>query len=393
MTSASARALESDRDQPPSSHPWICIAKTAVRRPIVTRRKLQIALAAFWLLDGALQLQPFMFTRGFADHVIAPAAVGQPALVASAVHWATSVILVDPPLFDALFATVQLTIGTALLFRRTVRPGIVVSVGWVTGVWVLGEGLGGIAGGTASFLTGAPGAVLLYAVLGFAAWPRLGEKGREALLTRSSPMRARARALLGPADDERPARWVPAAWTAVWGLFALLRTLPANDSTVRLAGQLRENAPEAPRWLAEVEHSLSLAVTHDGVVTVIVVIVAELAIALGAFWGRVPRRIAGVSGVCFALAVWVFGQGFGQIPTGMGTDPNSAPLVALLGVALLGCAARASADVDVSRARTSSHRGTPAAPLGVATQHGASVIGPPKSTTSSSSRGSGSMRW
>ncbi len=39
----------------------------------VTRRGLQLALAALWLLDGALQFQPFMLTRGFAHDVIAPA--------------------------------------------------------------------------------------------------------------------------------------------------------------------------------------------------------------------------------------------------------------------------------------------------------------------------------
>jgi hypothetical protein len=32
----------------------------------ITRRDLQVALGVLWLLDGALQAQPFMFTSGFA---------------------------------------------------------------------------------------------------------------------------------------------------------------------------------------------------------------------------------------------------------------------------------------------------------------------------------------
>ncbi len=47
---------------------------------IVTRRVLQYTLGALWLLDGALQLQSYMFTKGFANQIIAPAAAGQPAL-------------------------------------------------------------------------------------------------------------------------------------------------------------------------------------------------------------------------------------------------------------------------------------------------------------------------
>jgi len=38
----------------------------------VTRRNIQIALGVTWLFDGILQLQPFMFSRGFATKVIGP---------------------------------------------------------------------------------------------------------------------------------------------------------------------------------------------------------------------------------------------------------------------------------------------------------------------------------
>jgi hypothetical protein len=41
-------------------------------------RKLQIALGLIWLIDGALQLQPFMFGRAFVTRIIAPNETAQP---------------------------------------------------------------------------------------------------------------------------------------------------------------------------------------------------------------------------------------------------------------------------------------------------------------------------
>jgi hypothetical protein len=40
-------------------------------------------------------------------------------------------------------------------------------------------------------------------------------------------------------------------------------------------------------------------------------------------------------GIGLSLAIWVFGQDLGQLYSGQSTDPNSAPLIALMGVALL----------------------------------------------------------
>ncbi len=51
----------------------------------ITRRHLQITLGLLWLADGLLQLQPFMFTTGFAHQILAPAAHGQPGWVAGPV--------------------------------------------------------------------------------------------------------------------------------------------------------------------------------------------------------------------------------------------------------------------------------------------------------------------
>ena len=50
------------------------------------RRLLQLALAGLWLLDGVLQYQAFMFSRGFSD-MLAGMASGNPGVVASPITW------------------------------------------------------------------------------------------------------------------------------------------------------------------------------------------------------------------------------------------------------------------------------------------------------------------
>lgn len=304
-------------------------------RRIVTRRTLQWALGVVWILDGALQLQPFMFTKGFARQIILPSAAGQPVFVSDPVHWAGTLILAHPVLWDSVFALVQLAIGAGFLFQRTARAAILASVGWALGVWLLGEGLGGLAGGTSTFVSGAPGAVILYVVIGLAAWPQLGGQRRD-LGGRGRALSTRLRALTSSSGDEAPARWVPAAWAIVWCLFALLQALPANSTGSALGSQVAATATGAPGWLAQAQHALARDFSHAGIGPVVAFVVIEVAIGLlGLASGRVRAAAAWV-GIVVSLAVWVLGQGLGQIPTGMGTDPNSGLLVALLGAALLG---------------------------------------------------------
>jgi hypothetical protein len=146
----------------------------------VRSRRLQTALGLLWLLDGALQLQPFMLGTGFARRIVDPAGDGQPQLVAAPVHWAAHVIAAHPVAWDVPFAVVQLLLGLGLLVRRTGRLALLASIPWALGVWVIGEGMSGIASGHASLTTGAPGSAVLYAVLAVAALQ--GPEGRSRFL-------------------------------------------------------------------------------------------------------------------------------------------------------------------------------------------------------------------
>ena len=138
----------------------------------VTRRGIQIVLGLLWLLDGLLQFQRAMLTPKFAVEVIAPAGAGEPGFIAGPVGELVRIILHQPVMMDVAFGLIQLALGAGILYARTARRALAASVAWAVLVWYLGEGLGGLAGGSSSLLTGAPGAALLYAVLALAAWPR-----------------------------------------------------------------------------------------------------------------------------------------------------------------------------------------------------------------------------
>jgi hypothetical protein len=273
-----------------------------------TRRGLQFALGLLWLLDGALQLQPFMLRAGFARQVLAPAAAGQPHLVAGPVLWGAKVIAAHPVVWDVPFASVQLLIGAGMLFPRTARTALAGSIAWALGVWFFGEGLSGLGSGNASLLSGAPGAVLLYAVLGVAAWPRRGR------------------------SDVPPARWLPLAWATLWIGAAVLQALPQNDHGVDVANSLRANG--SPNSLAGFDNSLAGWISRHGASTVIVLITVEAVIGLAAL-DRKTLRLGAGAGLVLTLAIWVIGQNLGGLYTGQATDPNAAPLVALMAIALL----------------------------------------------------------
>lgn len=293
----------------------------------VTRRGLQLALAGFWLLDAALQFQPYMFTAHFGRDVISPAGDGQPVVVAGPVHWAGSIIAGHPVLINAVFATVQLVIAVALCWRRSVRAALAGSVLWSLGVWWFGEGLNGLLSGHAMLLTGVPGAVLLYAVVAVAAWPSPNDDGR---LQRASRI-----ALTG--------------WVGLWGLGALYQLLPGQNTGAAVSGSLSDAAGDQPGWLASATHHLAQSIGHHGAFALALILLQAM-VAITALIPGASRTASLIAGSFLALGFWAFGQSFGELFSGQSTDPNSGPLIVLLAV---------GAAAHIQRQVTS---GTPAVP-------------------------------
>jgi hypothetical protein len=296
---------------------------TAARRlaavdPVV--RRLQLALAGLWLLDAVLQFQAFMFTRGFAVMLTA-AARGNPAAVAAPAEWAAGLVARYDPAADAAFGAIQLLIAVGIAWRPTVKFALAASVAWSLAVWWLGEGLGGILNGTASPVNGAPGPVLLYALLAVLLWPRM--PGRWP--ARRSPASFAAARFTGPAIAKL-------AWIVLWGSLACLALLPATRAPGALRTVIAQQSAGQPRWLSGIDARLAALAGQHGPAVAIGLAAVLTVIAIGVYLPGRARRAVLVLAVVTAAAVWI-AQGLGGMLTGSGTDPNSGPLLALLAVA------------------------------------------------------------
>ena len=280
----------------------------------ITRRNIQIVLGLLWLLDGVLQLQRQMFTSNFANQVIVPNAQSQPLIVRGPIHFAVHIILLHPAFFDACFALIQLSLGVLILYKRTAKYGLLGSIVWGLGVWYFGEGLGGLLTGNASLLMGAPGAALLYAVIALGVLPSKTEKK----------------------EDAKPAPWLAIAWVIIWLGGATLQLMQGQNRTTDLASMIGNMASGAPAWLGSLDHTVSqhLALSGNWIIAVLVIVEALIGILI--LLPHHLRSVAVIFGTFLALYFWVLGQGLGMYYSGLATDPNTAPLIILLGIAVLG---------------------------------------------------------
>jgi hypothetical protein len=296
---------------------WRSIREAASRqfaadRTTPGRRGLQLCLGLLWLLDAALQYQPFMFGRAFVTRIIEPAAAGNPQWVRSPVTWASQVMLHNMAAFNAVFASVQLLIAAGLLFRRTVKPALALSIMWAAQVWWFGESLGGILTGSTP-LAGVPGAVLLYALIAVLLWPTArAPAGRPTSAATANPVGATAANL---------------AWLVLWGIFAGYLLLPANRAPDAISALLAHTDGQ-PGWITAIMNGLSRAADHRGLAISIALAILCACVA-SASLARPLLRPALVLAIALGLLFWI-AEGFGRVFTGQGTDPNSGLLLILL---------------------------------------------------------------
>ena len=279
------------------------------------RRLLQLALAGMWLLDGVLQYQSFMFSKAFSQ-MLAGTASGNPGVIAAPITWDATVVAHHAVLLNAMFATVQLLLGIGIAWRPTVRLALAGSIAWAIGVWWFGEGLGMVLTGSASPVSGAPGAVIIYALLAALLWP--ADRGRPAPFTA-------ARAVGAPAAR--------ALWLVLWLSLAYFALLPGNRAPQALHDMIAGMTDGEPGWLAALDRNAAALVAHQGLAASIVLAAVLVTVAAGVYLPRQAARVTLVLAIVVAAVIWVFGQAFGTIMTGGGTDPNSGPLLALLALA------------------------------------------------------------
>jgi cytochrome oxidase Cu insertion factor (SCO1/SenC/PrrC family) len=297
------------------------------------RRVLRIGFGLLWLFDGILQAQPKM-PGGLPSQVIEPAAQSSPRWVQDFVN-AGGTIWSDHPITAAAASVwIQVGIGLWLLAvprGRWSRAAGLASVAWGLVVWAWGESFGGIFAPGLSWLTGAPGAVLLYCVAG-------------ALI--ALPPRAWATARTG--------RLLLAGAGAFFIGMAVLQAWPGRgywQGTVHgqpgtLAGMVAGMAQVSQ------PHALSATVTafgafdaaHGFAVNLFVVIVLAATGAALLSGRRRLIRAALVAAAVLCLADWVLVQDFGFFG-GLGTDPNSMiPTLLLLAAGYLAVTRVAAVD-------------------------------------------------
>ena len=270
-------------------------------------RTVQSVLGLIWLLDGALQFQSFMYGKGFIAMLTGMTA-GQPGWLHDSMMWSAHTLQSNQVLWNTLFALTQVAIGLALLYRPTVKPALVVSLGWALVVWWFGEGFGMLFMTMASPLTGAPGAVLLYAIIGVIVWPN-GRPG----------------GLIG-------VRGARIAWGALWVLMAWL-WLEAPSSSANAISNAISAAPSGMSWLSTVQQWAVDGSKGNGLVIAIVLALISIAIGLAVALDWHPKEFL-VAAVVLNLAYWVLGQGFGGIFQGGATDPNAGLLFVLFAGAM-----------------------------------------------------------
>ena len=275
------------------------------------RRLLRIGFGVVWIFDGILQAQPKM-AGGLASQVIEPTAAASPVWVQHLVNWGGTAWSYHPIQAGAASVWIQIGIGAWLIVAPRglwSRLAGVASVGWGLAVWMFGESFGGIFAPGLSWLTGAPGAVLIYVVAGALialpedAWrsPRLGR-----LLLAGLGLFFLGMALLQ-------------AWP---GRGFWQGTTDGKPGTLSGMVQSMSGTPQ-PHFLSSLLASFgSFDASHGFAVNLFVVIALA---AMGAIFltGR-PRlvRYAVGFGIVFCLADWVLVQDLGFLG-GLGTDPNS----------------------------------------------------------------------
>lgn len=295
---------------------------------LLSRKALQRILGLLWLIDGLLQLQPQMFSMNMVNGVMKPMLQGQPSFIEPSLNFIVNQTTLHLTAVNLLIAVVQILLGLGfLLFSdRWVKELVIASIIWALIVWYGGEGMSMLLTGTASVLTGAPGAVLLYPLLGLAAYPR--RKSDPA--AQQGKINLRYDGLLTRAN----LRWILAGF---WFFAALLQLQPnwwqpgqISQTIGSVVGQGGLDAVLVDPAL----HQLSNITANAEIPLNLALIVVFLALGLGVALARQRQlRAFLIASIVVSIIIWYCTEALGMIMTGMSTDFNSGLLVIVIALA------------------------------------------------------------
>jgi hypothetical protein len=296
---------------------------------LLSRKALQRVLGLLWLIDGLLQLQPRMFTGDMINGVMRPMLQGQPGLIEPSLQFIVNQTTIHLVEVNLLIAIVQILLGLGFLLLpdRWIKDLVIASIVWALIVWYGGEGMSMLLTGTSSILSGAPGAVLLYPLLGLAIYPR--KRSREG--SNDSAAKTRDDGLL----SRKVLRWVLAGF---WVFAALLQLQtnwwqPGQISQV-ISALLGQGGLDTV-MVDPVLNQLTNATTNLEVPLNIALIVVFLALGIGlAVVNDKYLRPFLIASIIVSVVIWYFTEAFGMILTGMATDFNSGLLLVIMALAV-----------------------------------------------------------
>ncbi|MCI0183235.1 sulfocyanin-like copper-binding protein [Sulfoacidibacillus ferrooxidans] len=278
---------------------------------LLGRSFLWYGLAALWFIDGLLQIQPPMASSMFVDMVLAPVLAGQPAFYLRMMGQGIQ-LWTDHQLLSAVFAAIiQLAIAVLLFVGKDKwlgKAGLWISIFWGLLVWIFGEGLGGILTGNPSFITGSPGSVTLYVV---------------SAIFLLMPMKLWITGKMGRVER--------AFVSLFWFICALWQIVPSDGFwNANGISSLFENSISTPQpaILQVPIQSISsiatqAAVLWNGIFSFVMLLLAVI------FWFKIAKRFTMILTFTWLLFTWWVGQDFGVVG-GVGTDPNTSPIFALI---------------------------------------------------------------
>jgi cytochrome oxidase Cu insertion factor (SCO1/SenC/PrrC family) len=282
------------------------------------RRLLRHGFGALWLIDGLLQFQPAM-PLGLGSNVVAPAATGTPGWLHHLMSHGVALWYEHPVAFAVGVAWIEVGLGLVLLSSNGLvgRAVAGLSALYAAGIWLVGNGAGGIFVHGASLLFGWPGATFFYALAGV--W-----------------------LALDPAVLER--RFAPVTSRILAALLAVALILqclpdaefwhggPTNGLTAMTRYMTQVPQPHALAWVVRRAGDLA-ALMGGGFNVVILLWLGATAVGL---WMSHSRgwRWPSWSLAAGSLVLWVIAQD-GAIFGGLATDLNSLIPLAFLGWAVM----------------------------------------------------------
>ena len=296
---------------------------------LLSRKALQRILGVLWLIDGLLQLQPQMFTMNMVNGIMKPMLQGQPGLFEPSLQFIVTQTTLHLTTVNLVIAIVQVCLGLGFLLLpdRWVKELVIASIVWALIVWYGGEGMNMLFTGTASILTGAPGAVLLYPLLGLAVYPRK----KSTVASRGATRKAGDDGLL----SREHLRWILSGF---WIFAALLQLQPNWWQPGQISGAIGAMVGQGGLNTVLVDpmlQQLSNATANIEIPLNIALIVVFLALGISLAVVRQEQlRPFLIASIVMSVVFWYCSQAFGMILTGMATDFNSGLLVVVMALAV-----------------------------------------------------------